>query len=124
MEIDSGFRMRAYYCFVEWLTTCNNLEEYALKLYNDDRNAVSFVETFFLFSLLFLGFLASFFSTLGGGPKIDLPLSKFSLAISVLVSSILELTLSVGETNTVVLDEAILGEEKLYPKPIFSEVAF
>ena len=48
MEIDSGFRMRAYYCFVEWLTTCSNLDEYALKLYSDDRDAASSVETFFI----------------------------------------------------------------------------
>ena len=46
METDSGFRMRAYYCFVEWLTTSSNLDECALNLHSDDRNAVSFVETF------------------------------------------------------------------------------
>ena len=48
----------------------------------------------------------------------------FSLAISVLHSLFLELTLLAGETNIVVLEEAILGEEKLYLKPVLSEVAF
>ena len=32
-------------------------------------------------------------------------------------------TLLAGETNIVVLDEAILGEEKSYPKPVLSEAA-
>jgi len=77
-----------------------------------------------LFTFLVLGFLVSFFSTLRGASRIDFPLSKFSLAISVLVSSFLELTLLASEINTVVLDEAILGEEKSYPKPVLSEVAF
>ena len=45
METDSGFWTRAYYCFVEWLTICSNLDEYALKLYSDDRDATSSVET-------------------------------------------------------------------------------
>ena len=45
METDSGFWTRAFYCFVEWLTTCRNLDEYTLKLHNDDRNVASFVET-------------------------------------------------------------------------------
>ena len=76
------------------------------------------------FSFLFLGFLVSFFSTLGGALNIDLPLSKFSLAISVLASSFLELTLSTGETKTIILDEAILGEEKSYPKLVLSKAAF
>ena len=44
METNSGFWTRAHYCFVEWLTICRNLDEYALKLHNDDRNAASFVE--------------------------------------------------------------------------------
>ena len=51
----------------------------------------------------------------------DLPLSMFSLAILVLQSLFSELTLLVGETNTVVLEEAILEEEKSYPKSILSE---
>ena len=98
MEIDSDFQMRPYYCFVEWLTTYCNLDEYALKLHSDDKNVASSVETFFLFTFLVLGFLVTFFSTLGGAPKIDLSLSKFSLAISVLNSLFSELTLSAGET--------------------------
>ena len=36
LEIDYDFQMRPYYCFVEWLTTYNNLDEYALKLHSDD----------------------------------------------------------------------------------------
>jgi len=75
-------------------------------------------------SVLFLGFLVSFFLALEGAPKIDFPLSKLSLAVSILALSFLELTLSAGETNIVVLDEAILGEKKSYPKSVSSEVAF
>ena len=41
METDSGFWTRPYYCFVEWLSTCSNLDEYAPKLHSDDRNAAS-----------------------------------------------------------------------------------
>ena len=43
METDSGFQMRSYYYSIEWLTTCSNLDEYALKLNGDDRYAASFV---------------------------------------------------------------------------------
>ena len=124
MENESSFQTRAYYCFVEWLTTYSNLDEYAQKLHSDDRNAASSVETFFLFTFLVLGFLVFFFSTLDGALKIDLPLSMFSLAISVLKSSFLELTLLAGEINTAIIDKAILGEEKSYPKLVLSEVAF
>ena len=49
METDSSFLTRAYYCFVEWLTTPSNLDMYTLKLCNDDRNAASFVKTFCYF---------------------------------------------------------------------------
>ena len=49
METDFGFQTRAYYCFVEWLTTCSNLDKYAPKLQSDDRNATSFVKTFCCF---------------------------------------------------------------------------
>ena len=45
----------------------------------------------------------------------------FSLAIPVLYSLFSELTLLVGETNTVVLEEAILEEEKSDLKSILSE---
>ena len=47
METDSGFQTRAYYCFLEWLTTYSNLNECALKLRSDDRNSVSLVMTFY-----------------------------------------------------------------------------
>ena len=46
MKIGSGLRTRSYYCFVEWLTTCSNLDKCALKLHSDDRDVVSSVETF------------------------------------------------------------------------------
>ena len=46
MGTDSGFRTKAHYCFVEWLTTCSDLVEYALKLYSDDKDAASSIETF------------------------------------------------------------------------------
>ena len=46
METDSGFWTRAFYYFVEWLITCRNLDEYALKLHSDDRDVASLVETF------------------------------------------------------------------------------
>ena len=48
----------------------------------------------------------------------------FSLAKTVLTSLFSELTLLVAETNIVVLEEAILGEEKSYPKPILSKADF
>ena len=56
--------------------------------------------------------------------RIDLPLSTFSLATLVLNSLFSELTLLAGETNTVVVEEVILGEEKSYPKLVLSEVDF
>ena len=43
MEIDFGFPMRSYCCFVEWLTTCSNLAEYVQLLHSDDRDAASSV---------------------------------------------------------------------------------
>ena len=48
----------------------------------------------------------------------------FSLAISILHSLFLELTLLAGETNTVVLEEAILEEEKSYSKLVLLEIDF
>ena len=45
METDFGFRTRSYHCFVEWLATCSNLDEYALKLHSNDREVVFSVET-------------------------------------------------------------------------------
>ena len=71
-------------------------------------------------SLLALGFLISFLPSLGGAPKIDLPLSLFSLVNTFFTSLFLDSTLLVGETKTVVLVEEILGEEKSYSKPIQS----
>ena len=51
-------------------------------------------------------------------------LSKFSLAISVL-ASLFSASLSLaGETKTILLEEAILGEENSYPKLVSSEAAF
>ena len=46
MEIDSDVQKRPYYCFIEWLTTYSNLDEYALNLHSDDKSVASFVETF------------------------------------------------------------------------------
>ena len=77
-----------------------------------------------MFPFLALGFLVSFLSSLGGTPKIDLPLCMVSLATTVFTLLFLDSTLLVGETKTVVLVEAILGEEKSYPKPIQSEPDF
>ena len=48
----------------------------------------------------------------------------FSLAKTVLTSLFLELTLLAGETNTVILEEEILGEEKSYHKLVQSEADF
>ena len=69
-------------------------------------------------SLLSTGFLLSFLSSLRGAPKIDFPLSMFSLANSFLTSLFLVSTLLVGGPKTVVLVEVILGEEKSYPKSV------
>ena len=63
-------------------------------------------------------FLASFLSCLGGAPRIDLLLSKFSLAKSVLIVLFSISTLLVGGIKTVEVVEAIPGEEKSYPKPV------
>ena len=51
---------------------------------------------------------------------IDLPLSMFSLAKLVLTSLFSISTLLLGGTKTIVLVEAILKEEKPYPKPVRS----
>ena len=65
-----------------------------------------------------------FLIKLRGAPKIDLPLSMFSLAILVLTSLFSGVTLLASETNTIILEEAILREEKSYPKPVLSEADF
>ena len=48
----------------------------------------------------------------------------FSLAKTVLTSLFSKLTLLVSETNTVILEEAILREEKSYTKPVLLEADF
>ena len=75
-------------------------------------------------SLLSFRVLTSFFSSLGGAPKIDLHLSKFSLANSVLISLFSILTLLAGGTKTVVPEEAVLEEERPYLKPVQFEADF
>ena len=59
-----------------------------------------------------------------GAPKIDLPLSMFSLAKSFLTTFITVSILLAGGTKIVVLVEAILGEEKSYPKLVQSKADF
>ena len=59
-----------------------------------------------------------FLIKLRGAPKIDLPLSMFSLAQTILTSLFSKSTLLAGETKTVVLVEVILEEEKSYPRPV------
>ena len=83
----------------------------------------------FLFKLLRVSLLSLrvfniFLLKFRGCPKIDLPLSKFSLANSVLISLFSILTLLAGGTKTVVLEEAVLEEERPYPKPVRSEADF
>ena len=59
------------------------------------------------------------------GPRVfNLFLIMFSLANSFLTSLFSVSTLLVGGTKTVVLVEAILGEEKSYPKLVQSEADF
>ena len=65
-------------------------------------------------SLLSLKVSSFFLLKLRGAPKIDSLLSMFSLANSILTSLFSILTLLAGGTKTVVLVEAILGEEKSY----------
>ena len=84
---------------------------------------------FFLFRLLSISLLSPrvlnlFLINLRGTPKMDLPLSMFSLANSFLTTLFLVLILLAGGTKTVVLIEAILGEKKSYPKPVRSEADF
>ena len=45
-KTDFGFQTRSCCCYVEWLTTCSNLDEYALKLHINDRDVTSLVKTF------------------------------------------------------------------------------
>ena len=55
---------------------------------------------------------------------LSIPLFMFSLAKAILTSLFLNSTLLTSETKTVVLVEAILGEEKSYPKPVRLEADF
>ena len=75
-------------------------------------------------SLLSLRVFNIFVILFRGAPKIDLPLSKFSLANSFLTTLFSISTLLAGGIKTIVLVEAILGEERPYPKPIQSEADF
>ena len=50
--------------------------------------------------------------------KINLPLSMFSQANSFLTLLFSVSILLAGGTKTVILAEAIIGEKKLYPKPV------
>ena len=75
----------------------------------------------FLFGLLSISLLSPrvlnlFLIKLGGAPKIDLPLSMFSLANSFLTLLFLVSTLLARGTKIVELEVAILGEKKSYPK--------
>ena len=84
---------------------------------------------FLLFRLLIIALLSPrvfnlFLIKFRGALKIDLPLSMFLLAKTVFTSLFLNSTLLVGETNTIVLEEVILEEEKSYLKPIQSEADF
>ena len=65
-----------------------------------------------------------FLILLGGAPKIDLPLSMFSLTNTFFTSLFLDLALLLGGTITVVLVKAILGEEKSHTKSLRLEVDF
>ena len=76
-----------------------------------------------LFRLLIISLLSPrvfifFLIKLRGAPKIDLPLSMFSLANSFLTLLFPVSTLLAGGTKTVVLEVAILGEEKSYPRSV------
>ena len=123
METYSSFRTRSYCCFVEWLTTYSNQVKYVQYIHSDGREATSSVQTFSYCSSQSQDF-SLFLIKLGGAFKIDLALSMFSLAKTVFTSFFLKSTLLGGETNTVVLEEAILEEEKSYPNLVQSEVDF
>ena len=69
-----------------------------------------------VFNIFFLKFRVA--------PKIDLPLSKFLLAKSILTSLFSISTLLLRGKKIVVLVEAILEEEKPYLKPVRLEADF
>ena len=93
-------------------------------------NSIMMIEMLFLlFRLLIIALLSPrvfnlFLIKFRGALKIDLVLSMFLLAKTVFTSLFLNSTLLVGETNTIVLEEVILEEEKSYLKPIQSEADF
>ena len=93
-------------------------------------NSIMMIEMLFLlFRLLIIALLSPrvfnlFLIKFRGALKIDLPLSMFLLAKTVFTSLFSNSTLLVGETNTIVLEEVILEEEKSYLKPIQSEADF
>ena len=63
-------------------------------------------------------------SSLEGTPNIDVPLYMFSLINLFLTSLFSVSTLLAGGTKIVVLEVAMLGKEKSYPKPVQSKVDF
>ena len=65
-----------------------------------------------------------FLILLKGASKIDLPLSMFLLAKSILTLVFSISALLLGGTKTVALVEVILGEKKSYLKPVRSEANF
>ena len=93
-------------------------------------NSIMMIEMLFLlFRLLIIALLSPrvfnlFLIKFRGALKIDLVLSMFLLAKTVFTSLFSNSTLLVGETNTIVLEEVILEEEKSYLKPIQSEADF
>ena len=93
-------------------------------------NSIMMIEMLFLlFRLLIIALLSPrvfnlFLIKFMGALKIDLVLSMFLLAKTVFTSLFSNSTLLVGETNTIVLEEVILEEEKSYLKPIQSEADF
>ena len=75
-------------------------------------------------TLLSLRVFSLFLNSFRGAPKIDLPLSMFSLANTFFTSLFSDSTLLVGEIKTVVLEEVVLRKEKSHPKPLRLEVDF
>ena len=116
METDLGFPMRLCCCSVEWQAIYSNLVKYDRQLHNDDRDAAS------LFKLLSITLLSprvfSFFlSKLKGCSYV---LTSYHNLTSLFLDSIS----LIGETKTVILEEAVLGEEKSYSKLVRSEADF
>ena len=83
-----------------------------------------FLFRLFRVSLLSLKVFNIFLINLGGAPKIDLPLSKFLLARSILKSVFSISVFLTRRTKTVVPVEVVLEEERPYPKSVRSEADF